>query len=77
MVKIRSSPQRRKKFAFQAEAAGLKGLNLILDVRTRWNSTHDMLERALKMREVRNTILILITDYYYYYFNMLLLHYRH
>ncbi|EXX56006.1 hypothetical protein RirG_220070 [Rhizophagus irregularis DAOM 197198w] len=51
IVKIRSSPQYKERFARQAEAADLKGLNLILDIRTWWNSTHDMLERALEMRE--------------------------
>ena len=54
IVKIRSSPQKREKFS---RHCGLydenkKSLNLILDVRTRWNSTYLMLNRALKLREV-------------------------
>ena len=47
------STQRREQFARQTEAAGIKELQLILDVKTRWNSTHNMLEHALKMHEVR------------------------
>ncbi|GBC19616.2 zinc finger BED domain-containing protein RICESLEEPER 2-like [Rhizophagus irregularis DAOM 181602=DAOM 197198] len=56
IVKIRASPQRQEKFACHAEAAGLKELQLILDVKTRWNSTHNLLERALKMREALDAI---------------------
>ncbi|GBB93629.1 hypothetical protein RclHR1_02200010 [Rhizophagus clarus] len=52
IVKVRSSSQRKEKFARQSEAAGLKELNLILGVRTKWNSTYDMLVRALEIREV-------------------------
>ncbi|GBB89254.1 hypothetical protein RclHR1_15940003 [Rhizophagus clarus] len=46
----------KKRFIRHVEAAGLKELQPILDVKTRWNSTHNMLKRALKMREVLDTI---------------------
>jgi hypothetical protein len=57
IVKIRCSPQRRDKFAHRCDLysnnnENIKSLNLILDIRTRWNSTFLMLERALKLREV-------------------------
>ncbi|CAG8664577.1 1117_t:CDS:2, partial [Ambispora gerdemannii] len=52
IVKIRSSPQSRERFARHAKIANFKNLNLILDVKTRWNSTYDMLNRAFEMREV-------------------------
>jgi len=65
-VKIRSSPQRREKFTRHADAANIKNFNLILDVSTHWNSTYDMLERALKMREVN--IYYIFKFLYYLYF---------
>ena len=57
IVKIRCLPQRREKFARRCDLYSnnnedIKSLNLILDVRTRWNSTYLMLERALKLKEV-------------------------
>jgi hypothetical protein len=59
-VSIRASPQRREKLARQCTFFGQKNLELIADVKTRWNSTNDMIERALTLREVRDTFLILI-----------------
>lgn len=44
-------PQRRERFAHQCHLAGIDPKELIVDVRTRWNSTHDMIERALELRE--------------------------
>jgi len=41
-VKICSLPQRREKLACQIEAANLPSKELVLDVRTRWNSTYNM-----------------------------------
>jgi len=51
-VKIRASPQRREKLARQCEATNQKALELIADVKTRWNSTSDMIDRALILRVV-------------------------
>ena len=54
IVKIRSSLQRRTRFSRQCEIHHNEPLNLILDVKTRWNSTYLMLERAKKLRNVSN-----------------------
>jgi hypothetical protein len=51
VVKVRDSPQRRTKFARQCVHSGISAKGLIVDVRTRWNSTHAMIERALELRE--------------------------
>lgn len=48
---IRSSPQRREQLAKQCSVEGLDFKNAILDVRTRWNSSYDMLARALEIRK--------------------------
>jgi len=52
VIKIRSSPQRRERFKNQCIAANIKVLELIPDVSTRWNSTDDMMERALLLKQV-------------------------
>jgi hypothetical protein len=36
----------------QCEAAHIPSKELILDVRTRWNSTFNMIERCFELREV-------------------------
>jgi len=57
VVKIRSSPQRREKFAHQCQSSGVPAKELVADVKTRWNSTFAMVERALEMREpLDNTV---------------------
>jgi hypothetical protein len=57
LTKIRSSPQRMEKFAHRCEFFLIKLLGLSLDVRTRWNSTYLMLDRALKLRAVSKFII--------------------
>jgi hypothetical protein len=47
---IRSSPQRRNGLKAQCIACGLPSKEPILDVRTRWNSTYDMIKRARELR---------------------------
>ena len=56
IVKIRASPQRKERFNRQSNLYSKTSLNLILDVKTRWNSTYLMLERALKLQEVSNFV---------------------
>lgn len=51
IVKIRSSPQRRQKYLQFCRSSGLDELMVILDVKTRWYSTYEMICRAVKMRE--------------------------
>ena len=58
IVKIRSLSQRKERFARRCEFFSIKSLNLILDVKTRWNSTYLMLDRILKLREVSNFIVL-------------------
>lgn len=54
IVKLRSSPQWKEKFARHCEFYSKSTTNLILDVRTRWNSTFFMLDRVLNLRDVSN-----------------------
>jgi hypothetical protein len=51
VIRIRNSPQRRHELRQeQREADSTSKKELILDTRTRWNSTHDMLKRACELR---------------------------
>jgi len=47
---VRSSPQRREIFRNQCEAMKCKFLLPIADIRVRWNSTYDMISRALEIK---------------------------
>lgn len=49
VVAIRNSPQRREMFKKQCSVAGIKHKNLTRDVRTRFNATLAMMERAKEM----------------------------
>ncbi|GBC34340.2 zinc finger BED domain-containing protein RICESLEEPER 2-like [Rhizophagus irregularis DAOM 181602=DAOM 197198] len=54
IVKIRVSPQRRARFSSQCDLyEDVKNLNLVLDVKTRWNSTYMMLKRALELQKAK------------------------
>jgi hypothetical protein len=57
IIKIRASPQRREKLKQQCIAANIKPLELIPDVSTRWNSTDDMITRALELKQVTLVLL--------------------
>ena len=53
ITKIRSSLLRREQFARQCKFFGLNNpKELVLDVKTRWNSTYSMIERALELSDV-------------------------
>lgn len=62
IVKIRSSPQRQEKFSLFADNARLPSLHLLVDVKTRWNSTFMMIERALKMKQPLDEISTLLPE---------------
>jgi hypothetical protein len=52
IIKIRASPLKREQFQQQCNALNIQILELIPDIKTRWNSTEMMIERALKLRQV-------------------------
>jgi hypothetical protein len=60
--KVRDSTQRREQLACQCKAAGIHPKELVVDMRTCWNSTHRMIERALELREPLNTMTLLNAD---------------
>ncbi|CAB4488750.1 unnamed protein product [Rhizophagus irregularis] len=51
IAKVRASPQRRECFSMQCTVLKIKDLELIPDIRTRWNSTYMMMNRALYLCE--------------------------
>lgn len=50
VIYLKESPQRRTKLHLCCQLAGLKQLEPIQDVDTRWNSILDMLERFIYLR---------------------------
>jgi hypothetical protein len=48
---IRSSPQRLTKFKEICDVTGVKYVKPVLDVATRWNSAHELLQVALRLKE--------------------------
>ncbi|KAG9319109.1 hypothetical protein KVV02_004693, partial [Mortierella alpina] len=50
VVHIRASPQRMRRFDRICQSEDCKPLQLTRDVRTRWNSTYAMVERAIHLR---------------------------
>ncbi|CAB4428634.1 unnamed protein product [Rhizophagus irregularis] len=58
IVKSRSSSQCRKKFSEISKLNGVDDLLPILDVPTRWNSTYDMVKRALDLKVVFDKIIL-------------------
>jgi len=51
---VRSSPQCWKEFRLICETCNMKPLKIYIDVATRWNSTHRMLERCIFLRKPVN-----------------------
>lgn len=49
---IRAFGQRRELYETICSDLGVKHLELIIDFVTRWNSTYEMMERALLMKQV-------------------------
>lgn len=52
ITKIRSSLHRQDEFKKNCKIFGLNSKELILDVKTRWNSTYSMIERAVEFQDV-------------------------
>jgi len=52
ITKIRSSPQKRQQLSIFCTTLQQTPKSLILDVKTRWNSTYQMIMRALELSEV-------------------------
>lgn len=74
-MKIRSSSQRRERFARQCDVLNIKVLELLPDVKTRWNSTFIMMQRALQLREVRFNLKYFKYNYITYTFNTIIYFY--
>jgi hAT family C-terminal dimerisation region/Domain of unknown function (DUF4413) len=62
VIKVRSSPQRREEFARACKDAKTGRKKLIVDVRTRWNSTYAMIKRALELRRPLDITVATVPD---------------
>ncbi|GBC12416.2 zinc finger BED domain-containing protein 1-like [Rhizophagus irregularis DAOM 181602=DAOM 197198] len=69
VVRIRASPQRRERFQQQCVAIELPELELLPDIKTRWNSTEIMIERALKLRQALHNFTSADRDLKHYLFS--------
>ncbi|CAB5382552.1 unnamed protein product [Rhizophagus irregularis] len=69
IVRIRASPQRRERFQQQCVAIELPELELLPDIKTRWNSTEIMIERALKLRQALHNFTSADRDLKHYLFS--------
>jgi len=59
---IRSSPQRSRSFMVQCKDCQVPEKETILDSRTRWNSTYEMIKRALELREPLSQLMKTVED---------------
>jgi hypothetical protein len=59
---IRASPQRLQRFSAQCDLLKCNNLAPIIDVSTRWNSTFDMIERALCLQRAIEAFLLVDDD---------------
>ena len=60
---IRLSSLRRTRFEQAAIWENMPCLELDIDVKTRWNSTFKMIEKALKMRKVKSLIFFYVSSF--------------
>jgi len=67
ITKIRVSSQHRDKLSSNCKTYNISDLKPILDVPTRWNSTYDIIERSLFLKEVFFILL------YYLYYNFIII----
>lgn len=57
-IYIRKSPQEKQAFKALAERQTSRHVSLLLDVKTRWNSSYYIGQRAIDRKEVINTYLV-------------------
>jgi hypothetical protein len=62
IIKTRNPPQRRCESHAQCEECRIPKKELLLDIRTRWGSTHAMLERACEARQSLSKMALLSPD---------------
>jgi len=59
IVAVRSSPQLKQRWAKVCTLEGKEEKQLILDVKVRWNSTGDMIDRGIEYKSV-----IIVVDFF-------------